>query len=282
MTRTDTIGRCGLAGRRTTLGATHALALPVWLALAAAASASPAQEAAPDSAREPVALHVTPGERLTYVVRVARLGTVGRGSMVVEGPVDVRGTPTYRLHFAFRTRVGPVRVVNESESWLDVASGAVLRFRKHERSPLSKHDEAVELYPAERRWEGADGRGGASPSAQPMDELSFIYLLRTLPLAVDSTYRLERHFDAARNPVLIRVLGRDTLTTPAGRFPTIVVEMRVTDPRRYRGQGTLRFHLSDDARRVPVRMESTMPIVGAVTLELESRAPELAAGATPR
>ena len=110
--------------------------------------------------------------------------------------------------------------------------------------------------------------------------------LRTLALpaclAVDSTYELARHFDAARNPVVIHVVGRDTITTPAGRFPTLVVEMRVKDPRRYRGEGMLRFHLTDDEHRVPVRMESSMPVVGAVALELESRTHELATKATPR
>ena len=268
---TDATGRIGRTGATPALGALRALALPACLALAAP-GALPAQPA----------LAVTPGERLTYVVRVAKLGTVGRGSMVVEGPTDVRGTPTYLLRFAFHTRVGPVKVVNETESWLDVTSGAVLRFRKHERSPLSRHDESVELYPAEQRWEGADGSAGESPSAQPMDELSFIYLVRTLPLVPDSTYELTRHFDAARNPVVIHVVGRDTITTRAGRFATIVVEMRVKDERRYRGQGTLRFHLTDDERRVPVRMESTMPLVGAVALELESRTHELATGSAPR
>jgi hypothetical protein len=268
----DATGRIGQPGRTLALGALRTLALPACPALAAAPGALSAQDG----------LVVVPGERLTYVVRVSKLGTVGRGSMVVEGPTDVRGTATYLLRFAFHTRVGPVKVVNETESWLDATSGAVLRFRKHERSPLSRHDESVELYPAEHRWEGADGAAGESPSAQPMDELSFIYLIRTLPLAVDSTYELVRHFDAARNPVVIHVVGRDTITTPAGSFPTIVVEMRVKDQRRYRGQGTLRFYLTDDDRRVPVRMESTMPVVGAVALELESRTHEVATGGTRR
>jgi hypothetical protein len=269
---TDATGPIGQPGRTLALGTLRTLALPVCLVLAAVPGALSAQGG----------LAVVPGERLTYVVRVARLGTVGRGSMVVEGPADVRGTATYLLRFAFQTRVGPVKVVNETDSWLDAASGAVLRYHKHERSPLSKHDESVELYPAERRWEGADGAAGESPSAQPMDELSFIYLIRTLPLEVDSTYQLARHFDAARNPVVIRVVGRDTIATPAGRFATIVVEMRVKDPRRYRGEGTLRFHLTDDERRVPVRMESTMPVVGAVALELESRTHDVAAAPVPR
>ena len=36
------------------------------------------------------------GERLTYRVTIGRVGS-GRGTMSVEGPVDVRGTSTYLL-----------------------------------------------------------------------------------------------------------------------------------------------------------------------------------------
>jgi hypothetical protein len=224
----------------------------------------------PLGAQAPAEPHYA-NERLTYRVSVSRFGTIGHGSMTAGGPVDVRGTSAYVLRFEFETKVGPVKVVNRSESWFDADGGASLRFHKHEKHPLSTHDESVEIFPAERRWEAADGTRGDSPTDMPLDELSYIYLLRTMPLEVDSTYRLNRHFDAGRNPTTLRVLRRDTVTTPAGTFPTIVVEMRVKDNRRYKGEGVLRFWLSDDVHRVPVRMESKMPVVGSAVLTLESR-----------
>jgi hypothetical protein len=226
---------------------------------------------APASAQSPDSMLDFAGERLTYRVSVSRFGNIGRGSMTMGGPVDVRGVQAYVLRFEFDTRVGPVKVVNRSESWVDVASGASLRFHKHEAHPLSKHDETVELFPSQRRWEAADGTRGDSPTDAPLDELSYIYHLRTMELLPDSTYSLTRHFDAARNPTVFRVLRRDTVETKAGTFPVIVVEMRVKDPRRYRGEGVLRFFLSDDADRVPVRMESSMPVVGSAVLSLEAR-----------
>ena len=50
----------------------------------------------------------------------------------------------------------------------------------------------------------------------------------------------------------------------------IVVEMRVRDPHRYRGEGVIRFHLSDDVHRYPIRIESSVPVLGATILTLES------------
>jgi hypothetical protein len=97
-----------------------------------------------------------------------------------------------------------------------------------------------------------------------------MYFIRTLPLAPDSTYRLDRHFEAERNPATVRVVGRGSVATPAGEFRTTLLELHVKDPRRYRGEGVIRINLSDDERRLPVRIESTMPIVGHAVLTLES------------
>jgi hypothetical protein len=210
------------------------------------------------------------GEHLTYKARVARIGAVGRGAMWVDGPAEVRGRMVYVLRFDFRAGVGPIKAVDHTESWLDPLAMAALRFHKHEWHPLSKHTERVELFPETRLWTADDGRAGESPTDAPLDELSFMYFIRTLPLAADSTYRFDRHFEAGRNPVIVRVIGRGTLTTPAGEFRTITLEMRVKDPRRYRGQGVIRINLSDDARRLPVRIESTMPMLGRAVLTLES------------
>ena len=47
------------------------------------------------------------GERLEYEGRVRGIG--GRGTMWIEGPVNVRGIETYELHFDFSARIGRCR-----------------------------------------------------------------------------------------------------------------------------------------------------------------------------
>jgi hypothetical protein len=131
----------------------------------------------------------------------------------------------------------------------------------------------VELEPASREWTEADGRTGTSPSADPLDELSFIYWLRTVTLDPGETMTLERHFDPARNPTVIRSLGRGRVATPLGTFVTREVEMRVRDARNYQGEGVIRFSFSDDACRRPVRIESTIPEAGKVVMTLASAIP---------
>lgn len=221
------------------------------------------------------------GERLTYSVRTSRFGGSGKGEMRVDGPVNVRGTSTYLLSSTIETRLGPMKAVNRSQSWLDPLRMAALRFHKRERSAVSSGNEAVEMFP-DRSWEAEDGRSGASDTDAPLDELSFIYFLRTVPLEANSTYRFDRHFDATRNPTTVRVVGHETVTTPAGRFATVVLEMRVKDPERYRGEGVIRINLTDDHCRLPVRIESKVPVAGTATLTLEGSSPRVAHMAVAR
>ena len=217
-------------------------------------------------AQEHAPLPFAVGERLVYEGRVHGVG--GKGVMWIEGPTTVRGVETFELHFDFAARLGPVKVSQKTISWLDPSRMAAMRFSKVERNPISRHSETVELYPGERRWEASDGEKGDSPTSAPLDELSFIYFIRTLPLLTDSALTFSRHFDVVRSPTTVRVTGRESVTTPAGTFGTVLVEMRVRDARHYRGEGVIRFAISDDRCRLPVRIESNIPDAGKVVLTL--------------
>ena len=216
------------------------------------------------------------GERLEYVARAPH-GLKGKATMWIEGPETVRDVPTMVLRFDFATRIGFVKISDRTTSWLDPVRVAALRFDKQELRFMARHSEHVELEPTTRDWTAADGRTGKSPTAQPLDELSFIYWLRTLSLAPEDTLTLERHFDPQRNPTVIRSLGRGHVETPMGPFATRDVEMRVRDARNYKGEGVIRFSFSDDACRRPVRIESTIPEAGTVVMTLASAVPAIAA-----
>lgn len=212
------------------------------------------------------------GEKFTYALRVSRVGTIGHGEMWIEGPVEVKGISTWVLRFDTKAGFAMVHGKDFTTSWYDPVRGASVKFDKREREPLSNHDEVIEMDATTRRWaEVGGGRStGESQTDAPLDELSFMYFIRTLPLADDSLRSFQRHFDPTRNPTTIRVVGRETLDTKAGSFPTIIVEMKVRDPRHYRGEGTIRINLSDDAHRIPVRIQSEMPVFGTAVLTLES------------
>ena len=253
-----------IRGAASHFGVLAALALVSLVSLVSLVAPKPA--AAQESGAPPFAI----GERFTYGVKVAKMGATGHGAMWIAGPDVVRGTETYVLHFDSQAGLGPFRASDKTTSWLDPQRMAAMRFSKEEHHLFSSHTDAVEIYPTQRRWSAADGTSGESPTDSPLDELSFIYFIRTLPLADDSVYVVERHFDVARNPTTIRVIGHEEIDTKAGKFQTLKVEMKVKDPRHYKGEGTLIFNFSDDPRRIPVRIESTVPVYGKTVLTLET------------
>lgn len=227
-------------------------------------------------------LPFAPGERIVYDVTVDRTRKVGEASMWVEGPVAVHGVSTYLLRFDSRVRIALMSGVSTSSSWFDPAGGASLRYHKRERSPLSRDDESVEMYPERKSWRSADGKSGVSPEGAPLDELSFIYFIRTLPMVPGPARRYDRHFDAARNPVTIQVMRPEVIPTPMGELKTLLVEMRVRDPRHYKQDGIIRLNITNDRCRLPVRIESTMPVIGKAVLTVRSaNAPAECAAARP-
>ncbi len=222
----------------------------------------------PDALPQPLPFAV--GERVAYDVSVENGRKVGDGTMWIEGPVDVRGTSTYLLRFDSKVRIALLTGVSRSSSWFDPVRRLSLRFLKHEKNPLTHDDVSVDMYPDQKTWKSVDGQGGNSPDDLPLDELSFIYFNRTLPLTPGATYQFDRHFDAARNPVVISIIRREVIPTPMGELKTVLVEMRVRDPKHYQGDGLIRFNLTDDECRLPARIESTMPIVGKAVLTMKS------------
>ena len=201
----------------------------------------------------------------------------GRGVMWIDGPVDVRGVSTIVLHSDISGGFGPIRVSDKATSWFDPERMASMRYVKSERSPLGRHDEDVEIDPSQHWWRDADGHTGTSVSDQPLDELSFIYALRSMRIPDDSTIVLNRHFDSERNPTTVRGVGRGSVESPLGTFATRTIEMRVRDARRYRGEGLIRISFSDDPCRRPIRIESKIPNAGTVVMTLSAAEPAIPA-----
>lgn len=249
-------GRGGALRRRLVWGA-----LPLLLAGVGGAFAQNGSDAAA------TALPFAPGETLEYRVQLGSIGG-GKATMRIAEPERVRGITAWPLISDLRAKVVLAIVKERARSWLDPRRMASLRYEKRESSPLSSSAEQAEIFPDEQRWSDGEGGGGRTLSDAPVDELSMVYLIRTLPLKTGDVYSFQRHFDPGRNPAVVRVLGRERVSVPAGTFEAVLVEMEVTDPRRFSERGTIRFHLSDDSHRLPVRIESSMPVVGRSVLSL--------------
>ncbi|MDO8667405.1 MAG: DUF3108 domain-containing protein, partial [Gemmatimonadales bacterium] len=84
------------------------------------------------------------------------------------------------------------------------------------------------------------------------------------------TYDFPRYFIPDRNPVSLRVLHRDTIDTPAGRFATIAIRPIFVSRGLFSQGGQAIVWFSDDDARIPVRIRSRLS-VGSLEMSLRSR-----------
>jgi hypothetical protein len=233
------------------------------------------------SAREPViAVPYGVGERLEYNVHFGKV-RVGGGSMEIADVQDVRGHDTWHVVFKLSGGLRFVYRINDTfESWIDRRTGNSLRFRKDQNEGRRDVETIVDLYP-ERSVFIEKGIDTAETSVRnPLDDASFMYFLRTIPLEVGETYSFNRYFRPDRNPVTIKVLRRDTISVPAGRFPAIVVQPIIKTPGIFSENGRAEVWLSDDKNRIMLQMKSGLPF-GSINLYLTSFRPAPATQSAP-
>lgn len=211
-----------------------------------------------------------PGEHLVYKLKLGPF-SVGEGHMEVVGLDSVRGQLTYHTSLRMSGGVIGFRVRDDFQSWFTTQDLVSLRFVKNQREGPYKAYRHYEFINDEMRFERADnGEGKPMPTSEPLDDVSFLYFTRSLPLEVGDEYQFDRYFKETGNPVIIRVLGIETVEVPAGRFETVVVQPIIQTKGLFADGGEAKLYFTNDERRLLVQMKSKVPVVGSLTLQLKS------------
>ncbi len=238
--------------------------------------------AGPQSLPAPVAIQSAvapvpfgPGESAQYEVRLGRL-SIGRGSMEVLGVEAVRGRPSYHVSWRIEGGLPLLRVRDHFQTWMDVTTLATRRFIQDIDEVRYERLRHYEIYPEEKRWELL-GTGDAETftTDRPLDDISFIYYVRTLPsLEVGRTYTLHQYFREDRNPVILNVLRTERIDVPAGTFDTIVIQPIIQSGGLFGEGGNAELYFTDDEERLLVRMVTRgIPLLGNLSLHLTSVEP---------
>ena len=237
--------------------------------LAAAVMMAGASRAADAQPRLPFA----PGEHAVYQVRQGPF-PAGTATLSVAGRETVQGRQTLRTVLALRGGNALFRVDDLYESWIDTDGLFSRRFHQRLHEGRYRRDRTYEFNPERRTFRRENDETGTLPTSEPLDDLSFLYFARTLPLEVGATYTLPRYFKADGNPVTLQVLRRETISVPAGRFRTIVVRPIIRTDGLFSKGGRAEVHFSDDAYRIPVLIRTSgVPLLGDLTMRLRSFRP---------
>lgn len=209
------------------------------------------------------------GESAEYQVKYG-IFSVGRGSMQVLGLDTVRGRDSWHIEFRVRGGVPGFRVNDRMESWIDTKTFASLRFHQQLDQGNYERERRFEIYPGSTFVE--DEREPQPTVEMPLDDGSFLYFIRTIPLQVGHEYVFDRYFRPDRNPVRIQVLRKERIRVPAGTFETIVIRPIIKARGIFSEDGRAEVWLTDDDKRLMVQMKSQMK-VGSLNLYLRSYTP---------
>jgi len=200
------------------------------------------------------------GETLQYQATLGLL-PIGAATATVSRMARERGVEAFV--FAMSGEGGPpgLRVKYEMTSWVGTGHFTSLRFHRRLVQGRSVEEQHYQIVADSGRYREEGKVEDWEAPRDALDELAFLYYLRTIPLQVGRSYTIPRYFKTGYNPVRVRVTGREAVRLPDGRTtPGLVLE--VTS----RGH-TLGVRLTDDARRLPVQLDVPLPY-GTVTLEL--------------
>jgi hypothetical protein len=210
------------------------------------------------------------GERFTYDVKLGPF-KAGRGSMEVTSVDTIRGRAAYHAVFRVKGGILGYHADNVMESWIDTATITSLRFTQDFEQTGKDRKKFYDIYPERAIYQ--EPEKPEQPSvADPLDDASFIYFVRTVPLEIGRTYSFDRYFKPNANPVRIKVLRRETVKVPAGTYQTIVVQPMIKSKGIFSENSKAEIWFSEDANRIMVQLKADLP-VGSLNLYLTSARP---------
>ena len=187
------------------------------------------------------------GERMEYGLKFGRL-RLGKASLEVEARDDQRGELGYRVALDVSLGAPILRFEDRLVSWIAPDPFRSLAFER--RDPDDKSQRVRHEF-----------------EEDALDELATLYYLRTLGLEPGFDLETDRYFSPAGNPMRFRVVGRERVRVPAGRFDTIVLEPVIPALGIFKREAEARLYLSDDEWRILVQVETTTK-AGRLTIYL--------------
>lgn len=212
------------------------------------------------------------GERLVFGVNYGFI-TTGEAVMEVAAYDSVAGRKCYRVEFTVNSLPSfswIYKVEDRYLTYIDVETIAPWKFEQHIREGTYRRDFIAEFDQVNLV---ATTTGGTYPIPQYVhDIMSAFYFARTIDF---SSFKpgdgvlLSNFYKDKTHELKVNFLGRQELETEAGTFNTIVVEPLVKEGGLFKSEGRIVIWLSDDERKIPVRV-NTKVVIGSIDTELKS------------
>jgi hypothetical protein len=223
-----------------------------------------------------------PGESILMRITYAHI-LAGRARMSVEA-AELEGRPVWNFVVqawteGFFPRFFRFRVRDRTVATWEPESGCSLGIEKHLREGRARRDQVIRIDPKSGVAHVVDRKINESRFELPpctLDVLSAFFVTRVRGVPETSPLTLPIFDNGKRYQLGVKLLGRERLDLPpplGKRCPTVIVEpMLLEGSGLFVRKGRLKIWLTDDDRRIPVRMRSKVPL-GSVSADLESYVP---------
>lgn len=249
------------------------LGLAIVLITLGAEESTLASEASPIQAFQP-------GEALTYNISWSKMITAGTAVMEVKAETLKNGKAALKFIVTGRSTglVDKVFPVNDTvQSVFDPSTMESLSYSLQQSHGRRKVRRELVFDHARKKVVSTlnnDAPENLDIPDQVQDALSSLYYLRTIEDFTIGKVITVNVFDSGKNwAIEVYTLGREKVKAPAGEFTTIKVKTHPKYEGVFMHKGEVFMWLTDDGRKVPVIMKSTLT-VGSFVFTLTEMKPK--------
>jgi hypothetical protein len=210
------------------------------------------------------------GERLVFDVNYLNI-TAGEAVMTVPRIDSVAGRRCYRVEFTVNSTPffsGIYKVEDRYLTFIDVEAIVPWKFEQHIREGSYRRDFIAEFDQIHHIARTTEGQYDVPEYVH--DIMSAFYYARMLDysqMKVGEGPTLFNFYKDKSHELKVRFLGRQELEVEAGTFNTVVVEPLVREGGLFKSEGRIVIWLTDDERKIPIRV-NTKVIIGSIDTEL--------------
>jgi hypothetical protein len=221
------------------------------------------------------------GEKLTYIVSWSKILKAGTATMEVKEEKTPEGKRVYRLTSTAKSSgvvslFYPVadiaRSILDAEELYSLSYTLNMSHGKRKKIRAMTFDHANALV---RTTTNNTEQETSSVPSRVQDSLSSLYYVRTREDFGGKKEIFVDVYDSGKNwSVEIQILGKEKIKTPAGEFDTVKVKTHPKYDGLFQNKGEIFIWFTDDVRRIPVYMKSTISIGSIVATLTEMKLEE--------
>ena len=209
------------------------------------------------------------GERLTYTLQFNVI-KMGRGYLSVESNDTVSGIPAYHVRFKAKTSKFADRIFRVRDNidiWLNISDLTTLKLLKqvNEGSYHKKYDTLIDY----KNSIAITNNDTIKIVGSLRDPYSLLYYFRTIPLELGQILDFTTFDNKKLTEFQVIIDGRETIKTPAGKFPCIIIKPFREGKTLLKNDGDMKIWLSDDELRLPVQIQIKLKF-GSMLLQLNT------------